>query len=118
MFLIKLTHEKQIGTAYDYSRSFSANNISSFLRDVANERWDNVYKLSDGNRAFDAFYDTFMFHFQSNSPMKKFYEKQGKACVDNDVKYSSCYLKDFCSLKKHYNIQTKYTRNVSLITLI
>lgn len=78
VFLFNMNCENVKGSNYDYRRILNDDSICYFLRDLFNENFNEVYALTNVNDAFNAFYEIFEFHFNSNCPSQKFNKKQNK----------------------------------------
>nr|CAH7720044.1 unnamed protein product [Callosobruchus chinensis] len=100
--LFRFQYERRTNDTFMFKRSFSDENITKFIDDISRESWENVYKCSHLNDSFNAFYGVLCHYFNLHFPLKKFYNKQDKSWVDDNLKSSSENLKDLHILTKSF----------------
>lgn len=96
-------NEKPMNQSF-MKRQFTENNFINFETCLSNEHWQDLYEMNDLNEAFNLFYSTFLFYFNSIFPEQKFVQKcdRSKSWVNSEVRLSSRNLKDLFVLQKTF----------------
>lgn len=87
-------------------RSFSFNNVSSFIHLIKEETWSDVYDFSNVDDAYNTFIGIFVHYFDRCFLLKRHYcvKDSDKLWVNNDVRKSSIKLKDLFLLKCRFPV--------------
>lgn len=65
------------------------------------ENWTSIFGGKDLNSSFNSFYNKFLYHFEENFPIQKFFNKKSKGWVNQAVKLSSKNLRYLFRLKNY-----------------
>ena len=86
------------------TRSYKHYNVDSYCSDLANAKWDYVYKCKDVNDAYSTFYGIFEKVFDKHAPFRSNNTTQSK-CYPKNPWVTKAILK---SIKRKYKLYIKY----------
>lgn len=67
----KLDVKREQSIKYTFKRNFNDNNIQIFINKISSEHWEGLHTSDSFQKKFDAFYETFCYHFNCTFPITR-----------------------------------------------